>query len=293
MLSGAEKALLGVLLIVLMTGMGATLDRPQVATVLRKPRGVVIGLLSQFGWMPLIAFGLAWICGLPDELALGLLIVGCTPGGTTSNLYAWLARADLALSIAMTACSTAAAVVLMPAVLWLYGRSFTDASFALPIKDIVVTLLLVLLPVALGMFIRSRSLSAAGITEKAGSAAGIIVLLLLVASGLFNNSHIFATIPVGGYVAALLLGLIGMGLGFGAAWIGGLEQAQRRSVALETGIQNSALAFGIILTSFPESMHEKLLLLPLLYALLVLISSAVVALLMRQTSTPVVAAEPA
>ena len=107
MLSGPEKALLAALLIVLMMGMGATLERSHVRDVLAKPRGVLVGLASQFGWMPLIATGLALAFGLPDELALGLLIVGCTPGGTTSNLFAYLSKADVALSIAMTAmCAT-------------------------------------------------------------------------------------------------------------------------------------------------------------------------------------------
>ena len=282
MLSGPEKALLAALLIVLMMGMGATLERSHVRDVLAKPRGVLVGLASQFGWMPLIATGLALAFGLPDELALGLLIVGCTPGGTTSNLFAYLSKADVALSIAMTAISTVVAVVAMPAVLWLYGRTFTDSSFALPLKDIVVTLLLVLVPVAIGMFVRSRSVVWAERVEKAGSACGIGVLVLLVVSGLVNNNAIFALIPFGGYVGAIALGLLGMGLGYLAATLGGLGEPQRRAVALETGIQNSPLAIAIILASFPEASHDVMLRLPLLYALCVLITSSGVALGLRR-----------
>jgi len=282
MLSGPEKALLAALLIVLMTGMGATLERSHVRDVLAKPRGVLVGLASQFGWMPLIATGLALAFGLPDELALGLLIVGCTPGGTTSNLFAYLSKADVALSIAMTAISTVVAVVAMPAVLWLYGRTFTDSSFALPLKDIVVTLLLVLVPVAIGMFVRSRSVVWAERVEKAGSACGIGVLVLLVVSGLVNNNAIFALIPFGGYVGAIALGLLGMGLGYLAATLGGLGEPQRRAVALETGIQNSPLAIAIIIASFPEASHDVMLRLPLLYALCVLITSSGVAIGMRR-----------
>jgi len=281
MLSGPEKALLALLLIVLMTGMGATLERSHVRDVLAKPRGVLVGLASQFGWMPLIATGLALALGLPNELALGLLIVGCTPGGTTSNLFAYLSRADVALSIAMTAIGTVVAVVAMPAVLWLYGRNFTDSSFALPIKDIVVTLLLVLVPVALGMFIRSRSVAWAERVEKVGSASGIGVLILLIVSGLVNNNAIFTLIPFGGYIAAISLGLIGMVLGYLAAALGGLMEPQRRAVALETGIQNSPLAIAIILASFPASSHDVMLRLPLLYALCILITSTALALALR------------
>ena len=281
MLSGPEKALLALLLVVLMTGMGATLERTHIRDVLAKPRGVLVGLASQFGWMPLIATGLALGLGLPNELALGLLIVGCTPGGTTSNLFAYFAKADVALSIAMTAISTVVAVVAMPAVLWTYGRAFTDSSFALPIQDIVITLLLVLVPVALGMLVRSRSLVWAERVEKAGSFCGVGVLALLIVSGLINNNAIFALIPLGGYVAAISLGLVGIGLGYLAAKLGGLGEPQRRSVALETGIQNSPLAIAIIIASFPEASQDVMLRLPLLYALCILLTSSGVALGMR------------
>lgn len=281
MITGAEKALLAILIIVLMTGMGATLERKQLTETLRRPTPVLIGIASQFGWMPLIAFGLAVALDLPNAMALGLLVVGCTPGGTTSNLFAYASKADVALSIAMTAISTVVAVIAMPAVLWLYGRAFTDSSFALPLKDIVVTLLVILLPVALGMYIRTRSVVAAERTEKLGAWAGVGVLLLLVVSGLVNNQAVFAQIPMGGYVAAITLGLLGMGLGYLGASAARLAEPQRRAVSLETGIQNSPLAIAIIVATFPESQQDQMLWLPLLYALCVLISASMVSAVFR------------
>ena len=283
MLSGPEKALLAALLIVLMTGMGATLERSHVRAVLAKPRGLFVGLASQFGWMPLIATGLGLALGLPHELALGLLIVGCTPGGTTSNLFAYLSKADVALSIAMTAFSTLIAVVAMPAVLWIYGRNFTDSSFALPIKDIVTTLLLVLVPVALGMLVRARSVIWAERVERAGSACGIGVLALLIVSGVVNNQEIFGLIPLGGYAAAISLGVVGIVLGYLAAGLAGLQEAQRRAVALETGIQNSPLAIAIIIASFPESSQAVML--------CILITSSVVSIGLRAVQTRAVDAK--
>ena len=128
MLSGFEKALLAILLITLMMGMGTTLDRSSVRSIAKSPKGIVIGVASQFGWMPLVAFGLAKALSLPNELALGLVLIGCTPGGTTSNLFAYFSKANVALSIGMTAVSTAVAVVAMPAVLWLYGSALNGIS---------------------------------------------------------------------------------------------------------------------------------------------------------------------
>lgn len=284
MLTGFEKALLAVLILVLMAGMGATLERRRFVDTLRQPRGLLIGLASQFGWMPLIAFGLAKGLGLPNELALGLLVVGCTPGGTTSNLFAYLAGADVALSIAMTVVSTVVAVVAMPAVLALYGPSFTDAGFAMPLKDIVTTLVVILLPVALGMFVRSRSEAWAKRVERVGSFAGIGVLVLLIGSAILNQSATFAKIPFGGYVAAIGLGALGTVFGYGTARLAGLVETQRRAVAFETGIQNSPLAIAVILATFPEGMQDTMLWLPLLYALAVLILSSVVAAVLRGLS---------
>ena len=150
MLGGLERALLAILLLVLMAGMGATLDGADFRAVLRRPKGLLVGVVSQFGWMPLLAFLLAKGLGLDADLALGLLIVGCCPGGTTSNLFTYYARADLALSIAMTVASTFLAVAVMPLELHLYGAAVAE-GVEIPLGSIITTLVLVLLPVALGM----------------------------------------------------------------------------------------------------------------------------------------------
>ncbi len=130
MLSGIEQGLLGVLLIVLMMGLGSTLTLANFREILRRPKGPLIGLASQFGWMPLVAFALATLLELPDAMAISLIVVGCTPGGTTSNLFTYYAKADVALSVSMTAISSVAALVMMPLTLTLYSADFTDASFS-------------------------------------------------------------------------------------------------------------------------------------------------------------------
>lgn len=283
MLTGMERALLAVLIVVLMVGMGATLERSQLTATLRRPKGLLIGLASQFGWMPLIAFALAKGLGLPDDLALGLLIVGCTPGGTTSNLFAYMAGADVALSISMTVVSTVVAVVAMPAVLMLYGSAFTDSSFTLPLKDIMTTLVVILLPVGLGMVIKARRPGLAKTVERVGSVSGVGVLVLLIGTAVLNQSATFAKIPVGGYVAAIGLGVLGTLLGYATAAALGLSTPERRAVAFETGIQNSPLAIAVILATFPAAMQDRLLWMPLLYALAVLILSTGIAILLRWT----------
>ncbi len=285
MLGGVEKALLAILLLVLMTGIGTTLTGAHFRSILRSPRGVLIGLASQFGWMPLVAFGLAKLLALPPAMAVGLVLIGCTPGGTTSNLFTYYAKADVALSVSMTVVSTAVALGVMPLLLMAYAALLTGTDLSIPIGSIVTTLALVLVPVALGIWIRARNESLAVRIEKLGSAAGVVVLVLLVASSLFRNYADLASIPASGYAAAVLLGIAGMLLGYGVSALLGLGGPQRRAVALETGIQNSPLAFAIIIAAFAGEEQAQMLWLPMLYALFVLLSASAVTLWFRRSAS--------
>ncbi len=282
MLGGLEKALLAVLLLVLMTGLGTTLTGQQFREILRRPKGVLVGLASQFGWMPLVAYGLAAGLNLPTPMAIGLVLIGCTPGGTTSNLFTYYARADVALSVSMTVVSTAVAVVVMPMLLLLYAAPLTSATLDLPFGNLVTTLVVVLVPVGIGIAIRARNAETAAKIERLGSASGIIVLVLLVGSSLIRNHGGLFQIPAAGYLAAVTLGLLGMALGYGVSRLLGMAPSQRRAVALETGIQNSPLAFALIIAAFPGEEQSKMLWLPMLYALFVLLSASVVTLWFRR-----------
>jgi bile acid transporter len=281
-LGPVEKALLAVLLLVLMFGMGAGLTAENFRAVARRPFAPLLGLASQFGWMPLIAFVLARALALPDDIAISLLVVGCVPGGTTSNLFTMYAKSDVALSVSMTAISTVTAVGLMPLVLALYGQAFTSTHFSIPHGGIVSTLALMLVPLALGMLVRARRPERAPGLERIGSLAGIGVLVLLVVTGLSSNLDLLRRTTAVMFLAAGGLGICGFGLGYLGAALARLPVAQRRAIAFETGIQNSPLALGIIVATFPESMHERMLWLPLLYALLVLLSASALTLWWRR-----------
>jgi len=294
MLSPVETALIALLLVVLMFGMGATLTAERFREVAAQPRAVLIGLASQFGWMPLLAYLLAKTFALPSEAALGLVIMGTCPGGTTSNMFAYYSRADVALSVSMTAASKLVAVVLMPICLFLYARPFTDATVNIPYFDVIKTLAVLLLPVALGMWLRKkRGETFAKRAEKAGSLAGLLVLILLVVLSVVRNADLFRTITPGMYAASILLGVLGMVLGDLAARVAGLPRPQRQAVSFETGIQNSPLAFAVIATSFSGALQTEMLKLPMLYALFVLIEASLVTLYYRSKLEPVAAVEPA
>ena len=282
MLSPLETSLIALLLIVLMFGMGATLTFQRFQELARHPRAFLIGTASQFGWMPLLAFGLARALELPNEAALGLVVMGTCPGGTTSNLFAHLARADVALSISMTAASKVLGIVLMPVCLYLYARPFSGAALPIPYGDIVKTLVVLLVPVAIAMLLRRRlGERFATVAEKVGSLSGLSLLAALIAISVVRNADVFKTLTAPMILAAALLGGVGMLLGSGVARMCGLPTAQRRTVAFETGIQNSPLCFAIMVTAFPSANQLELLKLPLLYALFVLIEAVAVTAIYR------------
>ncbi|MEM7158636.1 MAG: bile acid:sodium symporter family protein [Myxococcota bacterium] len=282
MLGPIEKAALAVLLLVLMAGMGAALSVEQFKQVARAPKGLLIGLASQFGWMPFIAWLLGRALGLDPLIALSLIVVGCTPGGTTSNLFAYYTRADLALSITMTVVSSVVAVVAMPSILYLYTRSLGLGSLEVPFGGIATTLALMLVPLSLGMWLRRRNPERAAKLERMGGLSGIAVLLLLIVSGLVRNRELLFTLPAAHVSAALALGVLGMTLGWLGARVLGLGVEQRRAVSFETGIQNSPLAIAVVIASFPEATSDRMLPIPLLYALLVLVSATLVTALLRR-----------
>ncbi len=282
MLSPLETALIALLLVVLMFGMGATLTWERFQAVAREPKAFLIGTASQFGWMPLLAYGLAKLLELPPLAALGLVVMGTCPGGTTSNLFAHLAKADVALSIAMTAASKVLGVVLMPLCLYLYARPFTDASMPIPYGDVIKTLVVLLVPVAIAMLLRRRyGERFAQIAERVGSGSGMVLLIALVGISVVRNRGLFATLSAPMILAALALGLFGMLAGALIARAAGLSPAQRRTVSFETGVQNSPLCFAILVAAFPGESQLELLKLPLLYALFVLIEASLATLLYR------------
>jgi BASS family bile acid:Na+ symporter len=295
LMSNAEKGLLALMILIIMFGMGSSLTGENFRYVLKNPRGVLIGFLSQFGVMPALAWFLATVLDFPPAVALSLILVGCLPGGTTSNLFAYFSRGDVALSISMTTCSTIAAIFMMPLLLSFYGAPFAaqidipnadGAQFAIPLKDIVVSLVLVLLPVALGMLLRRSSPGWAKAAEDTASFFGIIVILFLIVSFLsseYRRSLLWTT-GWNVYLGSIMVALIGFAFGYLISWIVRLPPRYCRTVALETGIQNGPLAFGIVLlafNSYPSIMNEVLWL-PVLYSFFVVITSTFTTLFFRR-----------
>ncbi|GAB3518577.1 bile acid:sodium symporter family protein [Arthrobacter monumenti] len=230
------------LLGIIMFGMGLTLTPPDFAVIARRPVPVIIGVVAQYVIMPSVGWLIGVVLGLPPELAAGVILVGCCPGGTASNVVSYLAKGDVALSVAMTSVSTLLAPLLTPLLtLWLAGTYMpVDAgSMAFSIVQIV------LIPVVLGLVVR---LVLPKLVAKALPVLPWISVLAITAVVLVVVAGSAASIASAGlliFAAVVLHNGAGYAVGYGFAKMFRLPTAARRTTAIEVGMQNSGLAAGL------------------------------------------------
>ncbi|XP_077178725.1 hepatic sodium/bile acid cotransporter isoform X2 [Paroedura picta] len=172
----ALNGVLIVVLIIVMISLGCTMEISKIMANFRKPKGVAIAVVAQYGIMPLTAFALGKLFQLDSIEALAVLICGCCPGGTLSNIFSLASNGDMNLSIVMTTCSTLLALGLMPLLLYLYTKGLYHGSLEskVPYKGIVISLVMTLIPCVLGIFLNEKKPRCAHLLVK----AGMIVLLL-------------------------------------------------------------------------------------------------------------------
>ena len=246
-LSHLKPKLINPLLGVIMFGMGLTLRAEDFKVVFSRPRDVLIGCLAQFTVMPLLAFALTRIFRLEEALAIGVILVGCCPGGTASNVITYLAKGDLALSVGMTAVSTLLAPVLTPLLVWLLAGATVDVDV---IGMLLSILWVVILPIALGLLVKRfwpRTTERASAYLPALSSLAICVIVLIVIAA---NAH---KLLAGGLVILLVVvlhNLCGLGAGYLIGSLLRLTPAKRRAISIEVGMQNSGLASSLATLHF-------------------------------------------
>lgn len=277
-----EQNLLVALVFVIMFGLGAGLTPRDFKVALRRPWGLFIGWLTQFGIMPLLAYVLVvtLVFQLPREFALpvavGALLMGCVPAGTTSNIFTYFSKGNLALSVMMTSHSTLWAILMTPLMLYLYGSQVipAESELQIPITNIVVTLAILLIPVVLGMLIRRYNANIGAVLELMGGLMGLFFIIFLMATWVPRNWDLLSSTPWQVYVVAIGLGLFGITIGYLIAKALRVHPANARTIGLETGIQNGPLAIAIITLTFQGSPQlGELLLVPALYSLFIVIIS--------------------
>ncbi|AND39647.1 MULTISPECIES: bile acid:sodium symporter family protein [Cytobacillus] len=236
-----------ILLGVVMFGMGLTLKAVDFKIIFTKPLPVLIGVCAQFIIMPLVAFVIAKLLNLPAELAAGLVLLGCVPGGTASNVMVYLAKGNVPLSIAMTSVSTLLAPIMTPLLLLMLAGQWMPVDAVAMFMSIVQV---IIVPIVLGLAIKKffpvaveKSLTILPLI----SVAAIITIVAAVVSG---NS---ATIAASGlliFTAVMLHNGFGLLLGYFSGKVLGQDEVNRRAIAIEVGMQNSGLGVALATAHF-------------------------------------------
>jgi len=235
------------LLGLIMFGMGLTLSKSDFLEVTRRPRDVLIGVLGQFIIMPGLAWLLATGLALPPEVAVGVILVGCCPGGTASNVMTFLARGDVALSVTITSVTTLLAPFVTPALIYLLASKWLDVSAAAMFWSIVQV---VLLPIALGVLAQAlfkEKVKAAVSVLPLVSVAAIVAIVAAVVAG--NQARIASSGLLIFAVVVLHNGL-GLVIGYLLARLCGLSVAKRKAISIEVGMQNSGLGVALATAHF-------------------------------------------
>lgn len=276
------QTLLGIMVAVIMLGMGASLTPRDFYLALKRPYGLFIGVVSQYGFMPLLGFLLASFLMVPETIALGILLMACMPGGTTSNIFTYFSKGNLALSVLMTVTSTTTGVILIPLILIFYAAAL---DIEIPREDIIKVLIVLLVPVALGMTIRKLNANVGAVLEFCGALLGVFFIFFIAVTWVPQNWQFLLNTSGATYTASIALGLVGITLGYFFAKSLRLHPRNARTVALETGIQNGPLAIAIVVFSFPEEQQQAIMAVPALYSLFIVITATLVTLVFRRANT--------
>ena len=289
-----EQALLVGLVFVIMFGLGAGLTPRDFKLALKRPYGLIIGFVTQFGIMPVLAFGLIMLFlfqldpAYAVPVAFGALLMGAVPAGTTSNIFTYFSKGNLALSVIMTTNSTLWAILMTPLALAIFGSLlFTQESeFQIPVVNIVVTLATLLIPVVAGMILRRYSANIGAFMELLGGFFGLFFIVFLMATWVPRNWALLTSTPWQTYMVAIGLGLFGIFIAYFLARAIRLHPANARTIGLETGIQNGPLAIAIVLLTFANDPNIGLILIvPALYSLFIVIVSTFVTIWFRRANT--------
>lgn len=230
------------LLQIIMFGMGTTMTFNDFLGIIKTPRAVILGVCCQFAIMPLLGFSIANMFGFPTEIAAGIILIGCSPSGLASNVMALIAKANVALSITITTFATLLAPIMTPLLMKTLAGQFIEINFWVMMWDIIK---MIIIPLVIGFIINQYFKKIAAFLKDYLpfiSMVGIaLILMVMVAAG--HES----LLNVGGLliVAVLLHNFGGYLLGYGAAKLFRMNEADCRTVALEVGMQNGGLASGL------------------------------------------------
>lgn len=247
-MDSTSTVILAIALIIIMLGMGLSLTLNDFRRVVYHPKAIVIGLINQLIFLPLIGLGIAIMFALPPEIAIGIMILAACPGGPTSNLISYMANADLALSVSLTALSSLITIITIPFIINFALTYFIDQGqlITLNVLDTIIQIfVIVVIPICIGMAIRRfRPSFAARMGKPVRIASGVVLALIIIGIMVKERANFVSYFEQAG-IATLFLNIATMLIGYGSAKMFQLQTNQARSIAIESGIQNGTLAITI------------------------------------------------
>lgn len=269
------SVLLPVALGVIMLGLGLSLSLADFKRVIVYPKAVAIGLACQMLVLPFVCLGIAHAFDLPPVFAVGLMLLAASPGGATANLFSHLAKGDVALNITLTAVNSVLSLITLPLIVNLSLTHFMGEDKTIPLQfgKVLSVVAIVLIPVAIGMVIRSRKPSVADRMDKPVRILSAVFLLLVIASAIINERDILgpAFREVG--IACLAFNVASMTVGYVIPRLARVERKQAIAIGMEIGIHNGTLA--ITIASSPHLLNNGAMAIPpAIYSLIMFFTAA-------------------
>ncbi|CAL1540661.1 unnamed protein product [Lymnaea stagnalis] len=248
------RILLYIVIILATIGMGVSVELAVVKAVLRRPVAPLIGLGCQYICMPLLAYVIAH--AIPQDnpaVSLGIFLCGVVPGGGMSNMFTFLLGGDLSLSVTMTVISNVAGLAFIPMWIFILGDSFKDdiTEFKIPYLNILETLAVAILPIFLGIIIKHKVPKLTKVIMKVLKPVLLVVVAFVISLGIYTNLFIFRLIKPMTIAAGCLLPYLGYVVGGLVSLVLCQSWCRVKTIAIETGIQNTGIAFLIVFLSLP------------------------------------------
>ncbi|GMU52039.1 MAG: Na+-dependent transporter [Candidatus Xenobia bacterium] len=234
----------------IMFGLGLSLTRADFLRILKVPRPVIIGLLTQMLLLPLFALGICKLFGLSNEFSIGMMILAASPGGVTANIYSHLARGDVALNITLTAVNSVLAAVSLPLIVGLSIAHFAGAEqqVGFQFKKAIEVFAIVLVPVIIGMVVKARKPDFADRMDRPIRVFSILLLVVLIVAAIAQEREkmLASMAQLGG--AVLLFNLLSLAVGYLLPLLIKLPRNQAIAISMEVGIHNGTLAIYMALS---------------------------------------------
>ena len=230
-----------------MFGMGLTIKMGDFQVVFSRPKEILIGCLAQYTVMPFLAWILAVVLKLPEDLALGVILVGCCPGGTASNVITYIAGGDVALSVGMTIVSTLVAPLATSSLVYVLAGAWVEVSFIAMVLSVVKV---ILVPVLLGILIRSILGKQIQKISELLPLISVVSIVMIISGIVAVNADKIISCGMLVLGVVILHNLCGMGIGLAAAKLLKVPYDKVTAIAIEVGMQNSGLAISLATANF-------------------------------------------